>query len=188
MADPAEFILLAVQHYFIVHGKDVEVDKMKQLVQDLLPTPYIAVQNGDEKSKDKKTKPLMSDKQIDGIVESAIEKDAEVSRKVRCPFGRMMDSLLKFKRVVKRLKQKHKTRDQVKREIKKDVLIYAQNRWPMTFSRVFEVQLLSGPLIDEIPLGTVAIGRDRVRLLTNENTALLGDVNYSEITEILCDQ
>ena len=58
----------------------------------------------------------------------------------------------------------------------------------MIFSRVFEVQLLSGPLIDEIPLGTVAIGRDRVRLLTNENTVLLGDINYSEITEILCDQ
>ena len=79
VADPAEFILLAVQHYYIMHGKDVEADKMKQIVQDLLPTPYIASQNGDEKGKDKKTKPLMSEKQIDGIVESAIEKDSEVS-------------------------------------------------------------------------------------------------------------
>ena len=81
VADPAEFILLAVQHYYIIHGKDVEPDKMKQIVQDLMPTPYIASQNGDEKSKDKKTKPLMSEKQIDSIVESAIEKDSEVSRR-----------------------------------------------------------------------------------------------------------
>ncbi len=78
--DPNEFILLAVQHYYIVYGKDVELDKMKQIVQELLPAPYTtAPQNGDGKSVNKKIKPLMSEKQIDDIVRSAVQKDDDVS-------------------------------------------------------------------------------------------------------------
>jgi len=78
--DPNEFILLAVQHYYIVYGKDVELDKMKQIVQELLPAPYTSVQqNGDGKSANKKIKPLMSEKQIDDIVRNAVQKDADVS-------------------------------------------------------------------------------------------------------------
>jgi hypothetical protein len=80
--DPAEFILLAVQHYYIVYGKDVELDKMKQIVQDLLPAPYITPppsQNGDGKAPNKKIKPIMNEKQIDDIVRNAVQKDADVS-------------------------------------------------------------------------------------------------------------
>lgn len=78
--DPSEFILLAVQHYYIEYGKDVELDKMKQIVQDLLPTPYTSPsQNGDGRTPNRKVKPIMSEKQIDEIVRSAVEKDADVS-------------------------------------------------------------------------------------------------------------
>ncbi len=81
--DPGEFILLAVQHYYIVYGKDVEPDKMKQIVQEVLPAPYTtSVQNGDGKAGNKKIKPIMTEKQIDDIVRSAIDKDAEVSLRV----------------------------------------------------------------------------------------------------------
>jgi hypothetical protein len=82
--DPGEFILLAVQHYYIVYGKDVEPDKMKQIVQEVLPAPYTtSVQNGDGKAGNKKIKPIMTEKQIDDIVRSAIDKDAEVKSKRR---------------------------------------------------------------------------------------------------------
>lgn len=79
-ADPGEFILLAVQHYYIIYGKDVELDKMKQIVQDVLPPPYTTgVQNGDGKSDGKKLKPIMTEKQIDDMVRAAADKDADVS-------------------------------------------------------------------------------------------------------------
>ena len=97
-------------------------------------------------------------------------------------------SSLKFKRVIKRLKQKFKTREQIKREIKKDVIIYAQNKWPITFSRVFDIQMLSGPLIDEIGYASISIGKDKIRLYVDDTLVLLGELNYSEITDIICDQ
>ena len=79
-SEPGEFILLAVQHYYIIYGKDVELDKMKQIVQDVLPAPYTTgVQNGDGKSDGKKLKPIMTEKQIDDIVRGAADKDADVS-------------------------------------------------------------------------------------------------------------
>ena len=78
--DPGEFVLLAVQHYYITFGKDVEEDKMKAVVQELLPAPFTnPVQNGDGKGSNKKIKPLMSEKQIDEIVRSAVLKDVDVS-------------------------------------------------------------------------------------------------------------
>ena len=78
--DPDEFILLAVQHYYITYGKDVELDKMKQIIQDLLPAPYTnSGQNGDGKSGNKKIKPVLNEKQIDDIVRNAVQKDADVS-------------------------------------------------------------------------------------------------------------
>ncbi len=78
--DPGEFILLAVQHYYVIHGKDVEPEKMKQIVQEVLPAPYTTgVPNGDGKSSNKKIKPIMTEKQIDDIVRSAVDKDADVS-------------------------------------------------------------------------------------------------------------
>jgi hypothetical protein len=52
---------------------------MKQIVQDLLPAPYVAQQTDEKKGSNKKTKPLMNEKQIDEIVQSAIQKDADVS-------------------------------------------------------------------------------------------------------------
>jgi len=96
--------------------------------------------------------------------------------------------LFKIKRVIKRLKQKYKTREQIKREIKKDVIIYAQGKWPITFSRVFEIQMLSGPLIDEVAAATISVGRDKIRLYADDVLILLGEINYSEITDIICDQ
>jgi len=78
--DPGEFILLAVQHYYIMHGKDVESDKMKQIIQDLMPAPQSPSQNGDGKAANKqKIKPFMDEKQIDQAVLSAIQKDDDVS-------------------------------------------------------------------------------------------------------------
>jgi len=96
--------------------------------------------------------------------------------------------LLKFKRVIKRLKQKYKTREQIKREIKKDVIIYAQGKWPITFSRVFEIQMLSGPLIDEVALATISVGKDKIRFFADDTMIVLSELNYSEITDIICDQ
>ena len=86
------------------------------------------------------------------------------------------------------MKQKHKARDQIKREIKKDVIIYAQGRWPTIFSRVFEIHMLSGPLIHEIPAPSISIGKDKIRLYMDDTSISLGEINYSEITEIICDQ
>ena len=86
------------------------------------------------------------------------------------------------------MKQKHKARDQIKREIKKDVIIYAQGRWRVNFSRVFEIHMLSGPLIDEVPVGRISIGKDKIRLYMDDTSISLGEINYSEITEIICDQ
>ena len=78
--DPGEFVLLAVQHYYIIYGKDVELDKMKQIVQDVLPAPYTTgMPNGDGKPDAKKMKPILNEKQIDDIVRSAVDKDADVS-------------------------------------------------------------------------------------------------------------
>lgn len=90
--------------------------------------------------------------------------------------------------MIKRLKQKFKTREQIKREIKKDVIVYAQSKWPITFSRVFEIQVLSGPLIDEMPNASISIGKDKIRFLIMETMSLLSELNYSEITDIICDQ
>ncbi len=90
--------------------------------------------------------------------------------------------------MIKRLKQKFKNREQIKREIKKDVIVYAQNKWPITFSRVFEIQLLSGPLIDEVPHASIAVGRDKIRFYIDDTLTSLSELNYSEITDITCDQ
>jgi hypothetical protein len=90
--------------------------------------------------------------------------------------------------VIKRLKQKFKTREQIKREIKKDVIVYAQDKWAITFSRVFEIQMLSGPLIDEMPYASIAVGRDKIRLYVTDTMMMLSELNYSEITDIVCDQ
>ena len=86
------------------------------------------------------------------------------------------------------MKQKFKTREQIKREIKKDVIVYAQSKWPITFSRVFQIQVLSGPLIDELALASIAIGKDKIRFITDDMVMILTELNYSEITDIICDQ
>jgi hypothetical protein len=86
------------------------------------------------------------------------------------------------------LKQKFKTREQIKREIKKDVIIYAQSKWPITFSRVFDIQMLSGPLIDEVAFASIAVGRDQILFYVDDASIELTKVNYSEITDIICDQ
>ena len=44
-----------------------------------MPAPPIASQNGDGKVLNKKIKPLITEKQIDGIVQKAIQKDPDVS-------------------------------------------------------------------------------------------------------------
>lgn len=82
--DPEEFILLAVQHYFIIYGKEVESDQMKKIVQDLLPTPYYMTQNPEAGTKGSKAiKPILSEKEIDGLVQAAVQKDVDVSSRVR---------------------------------------------------------------------------------------------------------
>ena len=86
------------------------------------------------------------------------------------------------------MEQEYKSRDQIEREIKKDVIVYAQERWPVTFSRVFQIHMLSSPLIDEVPIASISIGKDKIRLVMNDTSILLGEINYSEITEIICDQ
>ena len=77
--DPIEFALLAVQHYFIIHGKDIDPEKMKQLVQEILPIPMITPRptTGGKSSKSS-TKGLLSEKQIDELVQTALDKDEEV--------------------------------------------------------------------------------------------------------------
>ena len=50
-------------------------------------------------------------------------------------------------------------------KLRKDVILYAQTKWPITFSRVFEIQMLSGPLIDEVAFATISIGRDKIRFI-----------------------
>ena len=90
--------------------------------------------------------------------------------------------------MIKRLKQKFKTRDEIKREIKKDVLIYAQGKWALAFSRIFEINSLSGPLIDEVPYAFIAIGKDKIRLGGEGMAVVLNEINYSELTEIISDQ
>ncbi|CAF1183362.1 unnamed protein product [Rotaria sordida] len=167
--DPEEFVLLAVQHYYIIHGKDVEPDKMRETIYSLIPRSYTGLQNGDGKSLNKKNKSIITEKQLESMVELAVKKDAD------------------FKRVIKRLKQKFKTREQIRREIKKDVILYAQTKWPITFSRVFQIQALSGPLIDEIAFATISIGRDKIRFYADTTYVLLGEINYSEVTDIIGD-
>jgi hypothetical protein len=55
---------------------------MKQIVQEVLPAPYTTgMPNGDGKSANKKIKPIMTEKQIDDIVRSAVDKDADVSQR-----------------------------------------------------------------------------------------------------------
>ncbi|CAF1043310.1 unnamed protein product, partial [Didymodactylos carnosus] len=126
VSDEGEFSLLIVQHYYIIHGKDIEPDKMKQIVRDITPPPFVLSDSN------QKIQLVLTEKQIDIIVQKAIQKDGE------------------FKRSVKRLKQKFKSREQIRREIKKELITYAQRKWPITFSRVFEISTLSGPLIDEV--------------------------------------
>ena len=62
-SDSDEFILLAVQHYYIMYGKDVEPEKMKQLILEIMPAS-----SGN-----------LSDKEIEASVQVAIQKDADVS-------------------------------------------------------------------------------------------------------------
>jgi hypothetical protein len=48
--------------------------------------------------------------------------------------------------------------------------------------------MLSGPLIDEMILATISVGRDKIRFYADDILILLGEINYSEITDIICDQ
>jgi len=48
--------------------------------------------------------------------------------------------------------------------------------------------MLSGPLIDEVAAATISVGRDKIRLYADDILILLGEINYSEITDIICDQ
>ncbi|CAF4387483.1 unnamed protein product, partial [Didymodactylos carnosus] len=139
VADETEFVLLIVQHYYIVHGKDIEPDKMKQIVQELTPSPPGLPDNN------QKIKPVLTEKQIDAI----------------------------------RLKQKFKSREQIRREIKKDVIMYAQQKWPMIFSRVFEISTLSGPLIDEVPAAGLSIGKDMIHFFSKETQISLVIMYYT---------
>ncbi len=68
------------------------------------------------------------------------------------------------------------------------MILYAQTKWPITFSRVFEIQLLSGPLIDEVAYASISIGKDKIRFYSDDTYILLSELNYSEITDIICDQ
>ncbi len=68
------------------------------------------------------------------------------------------------------------------------MIVYAQSKWPITFSRVFEVQMLSGPLIDEIAAASISVGRDKIRFYSDDTLIMLSEINYSEITDIICDQ
>ncbi|CAF3943400.1 unnamed protein product [Rotaria sp. Silwood2] len=167
--DPEEFVLLAIQHYYVTHGKDIDLNVMRQVIQELLPASYVVPQNGDGKVTNRKKQSLVTEKQLDGMAELAVQKDAD------------------FKRVIKRLKQKFKERDQIKREIKKDVILYAQTKWPVTFSRVFTIQSLSGPLIDEVGFASLSVGKDKIRLYADDIYILLSEINYSEVTDIIAD-
>lgn len=66
--------------------------------------------------------------------------------------------------------------------------MYAQGRWPVTFSRVFEIQMLSGPLIDEVASSSISVGKDKIRFYADDTLVLLSELNYSEVTDIICDQ
>jgi hypothetical protein len=68
------------------------------------------------------------------------------------------------------------------------VIVYAQNKWPITFSRVFEIQMLSGPLIDEVAFASISVGKDKIRFYADDTLVFLSELNYSEITDIICDQ
>lgn len=48
--------------------------------------------------------------------------------------------------------------------------------------------MLSGPLIDEMPAGTISIGRDKIRFYSADTFILLSEINYSEVTEIVAEQ
>jgi len=48
--------------------------------------------------------------------------------------------------------------------------------------------MLSGPLIDEVSYASISIGKDRIRFYADDTLIQLGDLNYSEITDIICDQ
>ena len=52
---------------------------MRQIVDDLLPAPYTTTQTADGKGS-KSIKPILNEKQIDGLVQAAVQKDADVSR------------------------------------------------------------------------------------------------------------
>jgi tmRNA-binding protein len=191
--DPSEFILLAVQHYYILHGKDVEPDKMKQIIEDTLPPPYTSSMASENSRANRTKKPLLSEKDIDGMVQNAIRTDVEVILRrsmSTCVFMFLSISFVfvKFKRLIKRLKQKFKKRDDIKREIKKDVIGYAQTKWPIVFSRIFPIQMLSGPLIDEIATAKVSIGKDRIRFTDDDISIIFSEINFSEVTEIMNEQ
>jgi hypothetical protein len=48
--------------------------------------------------------------------------------------------------------------------------------------------MLSGPLIDEVPLASISVGRDKIRLYDDDTSILLGEINYSEVTDVISDQ
>ena len=77
-SDSDEFILLAVQHYYIMYGKDVEAEKMKQIILEIMPAPRTNLLNNDGKG-NKKIKSFMTEKEIAPSVQAAIEKDTDVS-------------------------------------------------------------------------------------------------------------
>jgi hypothetical protein len=48
--------------------------------------------------------------------------------------------------------------------------------------------MLSGPLIDEVAYASISVGKDKIRFYSDETMISLSDLNYSEITDIICDQ
>jgi len=48
--------------------------------------------------------------------------------------------------------------------------------------------MLSGPLIDEVAYASISVGKDKIRFYSDDTMILLSELNYSEITDIICDQ
>ena len=74
-----DFVILAVQHYYVVHGKDIEQDKMKELIHDILPSSWIASETGDRKLSIRRNKGLITEEQMEKMAQAAVEKDVDVS-------------------------------------------------------------------------------------------------------------
>lgn len=72
--DPIEFALLAVQHYFIEHGKDIDEEVLREVIQKLMPPPTPS-------GKSKTLKPFLNDKDFEQVFQIALQKDEEVNRK-----------------------------------------------------------------------------------------------------------